>query len=166
LVSRDSHAAPTSNGTGIAHGISSLASKALARTPMIAGDISDLQIDPSLLQAANDPSFTAGNGGPANFLLDVPAAPVPVYVRPHAKSQMHKGAKMWLGSLHSRTVFELRQLLQAKWPDAAIVRIDGVDKEQTGQDISYVIEEDEELDAYLTHVQDRKATIVVMLNRP
>jgi hypothetical protein len=166
LGSHDSHAAPTSNVTGITNGISSLASKALARTPMIAGDISDLQIDPSLLQAASDPSFTAGNGGPANFLLDMPTAPVPVYVRPHVKSQMHKGTKMWLGSLHSRAVFELRQLLQAKWPDAAIVRIDGVDKDQTGQDISYLIEEDEELDAYLTHVQDRKATIVVMLNRP
>jgi hypothetical protein len=134
---------------------------------MVAGDISDLQIDPSLLQAANDPAFAAGNGGVGqNFLLDIPAAPVPVYVRPHPKSQMHKGAKMWLESLHSRTVFELRQLLQAKWPDAAIVRIDGVDKDQNGQDISYLIEEDEELDAYLTHVQDRKATIVAMLNRP
>jgi hypothetical protein len=163
----DNHATASSIMTGISNGISSLASRALARTPMVPGDISDLQIDPSLLQAANDPAFAAGNGGVGqNFLLDIPAAPVPVYVRPHPKSQMHKGAKMWLESLHSRTVFELRQLLQAKWPDAAIVRIDGVDKDQNGQDISYLIEEDEELDAYLTHVQDRKATIVAMLNRP
>jgi Clr5 domain len=163
----DNHAVASSIMTGISNGISSLASKALARTPMVAGDISDLQIDPSLLQAANDPAFAARNGGVGqNFLLDIPTAPVPVYVRPHPKSQMHKGAKMWLESLHSRTVFELRQLLQAKWPDAAIVRIDGVDKDQNGQDISYLIEEDEELDAYLTHVQDRKATIVAMLNRP
>ena len=133
---------------------------------MTVGDISELQIDPSLLQAANDPSFTTADGGAANFLLDVSTAPVPVYVRPHPKSQMHKDSKMWLGSLHSRTVFELRQLLQAKWPDAAIVRVDGVDKDLNGQDIPYLIEEDEELDAYLTHVQDRKATIVVMLNCP
>lgn len=133
---------------------------------MMAGDISDLQIDPSLLQAANDPSFATGNGDEAHFLLDMSTSPVPVYVRPHPKSQMHKGTKMWLGSLHSRTVFELRQLLLSKWPDAAIVRIDGVDKDNNGQDIPYLIEEDEELDAYLTHVQDRKATIVVMLNRP
>jgi hypothetical protein len=166
LVSHDGNAAPASITTAISNGISSLASKALARTPMVGGDISDLQIDPSLLQAANHPSFAAGDGGAANFLLDVPVVPVPVYVRPHPKSQIHKGTKMWLGSLHSRTVLELRQLLQAKWPDASIVRIDGVDKDQKGQDISYLIEEDEELDAYLTHVQDRKATIVVMLNRP
>jgi hypothetical protein len=166
LVSSGNNSATGSIMTGISNGISSLASKALARTPMIAGDLSDLQIDPSLLEAANDPSFADGNDGAASFLLDMSAAPVPVYVRPHPKSQMHRGTKMWLGSLHSRTVFELRQLLQAKWHDAAIVRIDGVDKDQNGQDISYLIEEDEELDAYLTHVQDRKATIVVMLNRP
>lgn len=133
---------------------------------MIGDDISELQIDPSLLQAANHPSFAEGSAGTAHFLLDMPVVPVPVYIRPHPKSQMHKGTKMWLASLHSRTVFELRQVLQAKWPDAAIVRIDGVDKDPNGQDISYLIEEDEELDAYLTHVQDRKATIVVMLNRP
>ena len=165
-TSSDSNTATSDIMAGISNGISSLASKALARTPMMAGDMSDLQIDPSLLQAANDPSFAAGNGGDANFLLELSATPVPVYVRPHPKSQMHKGTKMWLGSLHSRTVFELRQLLQAKWPEAAIVRIDGVDKDQNGQDIPYLIEEDEELDAYLTHVQERKATIVVMLNRP
>ena len=164
--SSDNNAAINSIMTGISNGISSLASKALARTPMMAGDISDLQIDPSLLQAANDPSFATGNGDEARFLLDMSASPVPVYVRPHPKSQMYKGTKMWLGSLHSRTVFELRQLLLSKWPDAAIVRIDGVDKDHNGQDIPYLIEEDEELDAYLTHVQDRKATIVVMLNRP
>ena len=160
------NASSTSMLTGISNGISSLASKALARTPMTVGDISELQIDPSLLQAAKDPSFTTADGGTANFLLDMSTAPVPVYVRPHPKSQMHKDSKMWLGSLHSRTVFELRQLLQSKWPDAAIVRVDGVDKDLNGQDIPYLIEEDEELDAYLTHVQDRKATIVVMLNRP
>ena len=165
-ISSANNAAASNTMIGISNGISSLASKALARTPMIVGDISDLQIDPSLLQAANDPSFAAADGGVANFLLDMSAAPVPVYVRPHPKSQIHKATKMWLGSLHSRTVFELRQLLQAKWPDAAIVRIDGVDKDQNGQDIPYLVEEDEELDAYLTHVQDRKATIVVMLNRP
>ena len=166
LTSHDSNGAKTSNTNAVSNRISSLASKALARTPMLAGDISDLQIDPSLLQAANHPSFAGGNDGAASFLLGMPIAPVAVYIRPHPKSQMYKDTKMWLGSLHSRTVFEVRQLLQAKWPDAAIVRIDGVDKDQHGQDISYLIEEDEELDAYLTHVQDRKATIVVMLNCP
>ncbi len=34
-----------------------------------------------------------------------------------------------------------------------------------GQEISYLIEEDDELDAYLTHVQERKATFVAWMNR-
>lgn len=158
----DEHALASCNTTdidtvnGISHGISSLASKALASTPMVASDISDMQIDPSLLEAANDPAY----------LLQLTAAPVPVYVRPHPKSQLHRSDKMWLGSLTTRTVAELRQLLESKWPGAAIVRIDGVEKGSNGQEISYLMEEDEELDAYLTHVQDRKATFVACLNVP
>ena len=150
-----SSTAVSSNMNGISNGISSLASKALASTPMVASDISDLQIDPSLLQAANDPSY----------LLDMTTAPIPVYIRSHPKSQLHRSDKMWLDSLTTRTVAELRQLLQNKWPDAEIARIDGVEKGPNGKEISYLMEEDEELDAYLTHVQDRKATFVARLNR-
>ena len=163
---------------GISSRISSLASKALASTPMVASDISDLQIDPSLLQAAtanigvnvNDPSsFTADPH--QDFLLDMGPpppvqAPVPVYLRPHPKSQLHRSAKMWLASLSTRTVAELHALLRSKWPDAAIVRVDGVERDpNVGRDISYLIEEDEELDAYLTHVQERKAVFDVWLSR-
>lgn len=164
----------TNNKTSSQSGISTLASKALASTPMVASQISDMQIDPSLLKAANDPSFAADHQPPStSFPSYVPAtqaedtpAPVAVYLRPHARSQVYRTAKVWLGTLSSRSVAELRALLASKWPNASIARVDGIEKAAGGQEISYLIEEDDELDAYLTHVQDRTATFVALLNQP
>ena len=166
----------TTAGTprGVGKGISTLASKALASTPIVASNVSDTQIDPSLLRAANDPSFAADHGNLGNSLPDYmqatetdnAAAPVAVYLRPHPKSQVYRTAKVCLGTLSTRSVAELRELLASKWTSASIVRIDGIEKRPGGQEISYLIEEDDELDAYLTHVQGRKATFVAWMNQP
>lgn len=116
-------------------------------------DLSDLQIDPNLLQVADN-------------LGSPPVSSVtPVYVRPHPKSTVYNNTKMWLGSLSGRTVQELHAMLAIKYPDAKATRIDGVEKDAGGNDISYLIEEDDELDAYLEHVQGRKATFVVLLTK-
>lgn len=163
----------SSTANGVGKGISTLASKALASSPIVASKISDMQIDPSLLQAANDPSFAADHQQYRNSLPEYmsasetnsPAAPVAIYLRPHPNSQMYRTAKVWLGTLSTRSVAELRALLASKWPNASIVRVDGIEKGPRGQEISYLIEEDDELDAYLTHVQDRKATFVAWMNR-
>lgn len=162
----------TSSSDGLGNGISTLASKALASTPIISSGISDMQIDPSLLQAANDPSFAADHQHPPADLADYKStpdavastAPVAVYLRPHPKSQVYQTSKVWLGTLGSRSVGELRALLASKWPRASIARVDGIEKGVGGQEISYLIEEDDELDAYLTHVQGRKATFVALMN--
>ncbi len=116
-------------------------------------DLADLQIDPSLLEAAATTAPSA-------------ASPTAVYIRPHAKSQVHSSDKMSLATLTSRTVQELQRLLERKWPNAKVSRVDGVEKGPDGQEIAYLIEEDEELDAYLDHVNDRKAVFVVQLNKP
>jgi hypothetical protein len=44
--------------------------------------------------------------------------------------------------------------------------VDGVEKGSDGAEMTYLIEEDEELEAYLDHVKDRKAVFVVHLTRP
>ncbi|ETN46006.1 uncharacterized protein HMPREF1541_00189 [Cyphellophora europaea CBS 101466] len=119
-----------------------------------AEDLSDLQIDPSLLEAAD------------NFATAPAINPTAVYIRPHPTSQVHSADKVWLQTLTSRSVEELRRLLERKWPNAVVSRIDGVERGADGQEISYLIEEDDELDAYLDHVNGRKATVVVQLNRP
>ena len=114
-------------------------------------DSTNFQIDPSLLQ----------NTG---FTLPDISNPTAVYVRPHPKSDLHANEKMWLGTLGSRSVSELQSILVQKWPDANISRIDGVERGTDGREVSYLIEEDEELDAYLDHVNGRKASFVVLLN--
>lgn len=162
----------TSNRFG--NGISTLASQALASSPIVTSNISDMQIDPSLLQAANDPSVAAGHqhrSAPLPSYLpamqaQISVAPVAIYLRPHPKSQVYSTSKVWLGTLASRSVAELRALLESKWPNASIARVDGIEKGPGSQEISYLIEEDDELDAYLTHVQDRKATFVALMNQP
>lgn len=128
--------APQTNGT---------ASRSTVQT-------SDVQIDPSLL-----PKSTS-------YVPPHTKSPVAVYLKPHPRSQIHKNAKMWLGTLTSRTVAELHTLLFSKWSDAFIVRIEGMDKTSNGQEIPYLIEDDEELQAYLDHVEGRKAVFVALLN--
>ncbi|KEF56694.1 uncharacterized protein A1O9_06883 [Exophiala aquamarina CBS 119918] len=116
-------------------------------------DLSELQIDPNLLQAADN-------------LVEPPESTMTaVYIRPHPKSNMYNNTKMWLGSLSGRSVRELHALLASKYPNAKPERIDGSEKDATGHEISYLIEEDEELDAYLDHVEGRKATFVVLLKK-
>jgi hypothetical protein len=116
-------------------------------------DLTELQIDPNLLQAADD------LGAPQVSTL------TPVYIRPHPESTMYTNTKLWLGSLANRTVPELRALLADRYPSSIAERIDGVEKDAGGNEIPYRIDEDEELDAYLDHVQTKtkKATFVVLL---
>jgi len=121
--------------------------------PTHSPDLSDLQIDPNLLQVA---------GG---FDPTPSSTPTAVYIRPQPRSKVYSTTKMWLASLSGRSVDELRIILASKWPDAVAVRIDGVEKDASGREISYLIEEDEELDAYLDHVQGRKAVFSVLLER-
>ncbi|KAI1609560.1 hypothetical protein EDD36DRAFT_74840 [Exophiala viscosa] len=115
-------------------------------------DLSDLQIDPHLLQVADD------MGSPQVSTM------TPVYIRPSPGSTLYNNTKMWLGSLSSRTVQELHAMLANKYPNAKPARIEGIAKDASGE-IPFVIDEDEELDAYLDHVHGRKATFVVLLTK-
>ncbi|PYH37175.1 Clr5 domain-containing protein [Aspergillus neoniger CBS 115656] len=157
----------SSYGSGIANGISTLASQALASAP---SDLSDMQIDPSLLQAANDPSFATGPSdsaaafGYVDPILGPSVLHVPVYLRIHPQSPLHGDSKTWVEKLTARSVAELQQIVGEKYPDAVVTKIEGMDRDEKGNEIPFVIDEDHELDAYLTHVQGRKATFVFCLN--
>ncbi|KAK2745202.1 hypothetical protein FQN55_006327 [Onygenales sp. PD_40] len=178
---------PRASSSTIRNGISTLASQALASAPMMSNDIPDLQIDPSLLQAANDPSFALDPthqhhrsphqqhsfGTYVDPMLDPTLLPIPVYLRIHPQSQVYANAKTWVDKLNSRTLAELRGLVMGKFKgggnndnnhDIRITRIEGTEKEaSTGREAAFLIDEDHELDAYLTHVQGRKATFVFLL---
>ncbi|KAI9730751.1 MAG: hypothetical protein M1834_005720 [Cirrosporium novae-zelandiae] len=168
-------------------GISQLASQALASTPnpmSVSEDsklndntYSDLQIDPSLLEAASanvdpriqHPSFTDPFQFPPSDsygLLAGPQPVIPVYFRLSPLSQIPAGIKfqqLWLATLYSRSVSQLRDLALEKYPGMGISKIQGLarDPNGSGQEMTYEIDEDDELDAYLTHVQGQKATFVV-----
>ena len=132
----------------------------------------DLQIDPSLLLAASDPSVAGAQHhhhqyGAAAFMppqYPPQPAPIPVFFRlnPHSQVQQ-QGVKLWLGTLSSGSVSELRQLARKEYPSSAVMRIDGVVKDPSGNDLSYRIDHDDELDAYLAHTTGGKATFIVQL---
>ncbi|PLB49554.1 hypothetical protein P170DRAFT_510087 [Aspergillus steynii IBT 23096] len=156
----------------ITNGISTLASQALASAPVASNDLGDMQIDPSLLQAANDPTFApTGQHDPGHSfgyvdpMLEPTVLHIPVYLRINPQSQLYGGSKTWIEKLATRSVAEIRQLVGAKYPDGIITRIEGLDKDENGNGIPFVIDEDHELDAYLTHVQDKKASFHLTLDR-
>jgi hypothetical protein len=168
---RDNRAGSSAFNDGISNGISTLASQALASAPMTSSDINDMQIDPSLLQAANDPSSTTkveyeteNAFGYAEPVLEPPVLHTPVYLRISPQSQSHSDSKTWAEKLVTRSVAELRQLVTGRYPASNVDRIEGVDKDDGGNELSFLIDEDHELDAYLTHVHGRKASFVFFLS--
>ncbi len=165
--------------SGISNGISTLASQALASAPATRNDYSDLQIDPSLLlAAANDPTLSMGqqqhyqqqqqNLNASTFASSsaqhVSTMSIPVYFRLSPLSQIQHPTKLWLGTLTSGSVEELRRLAVSKHPDATLARIEGVVRDGNGNEVSFEIDEDDELGAYFAHVNGGKATFVVQLN--
>lgn len=160
-------------GNEISNGISTLASQALASAPITATDIGDMQIDPSLLQAANDPSFTANSHhDPGNDfeyvdpMLSTALLHIPVWFQIGSSSQSQElTPKAWLEKLATRTVEELRQIIGARYPYSMITRIEGIDREEDGNEISFSINDDHELDVYLTHAHERKALLIFTLGQ-
>jgi len=129
--------------------------------PLPTLDTSDLQIDPSILA---DTAATAQAQQP-----DLPAAPItapiPVYVKPHPQSTIHARDKMFLSHLSTRTCEELTHIILQKWADSTIVKVEGMAKTPTGNEIAFTIDGDDELDAYLDHVQGAKVVFVVQVNQ-
>ncbi|KAF9882979.1 hypothetical protein FE257_004364 [Aspergillus nanangensis] len=155
----------------ITNGISTLASQALASAPVASGDLGDIQIDPSLLQAANDPSFAPSNQhDPSdNFeyvdpMLETDSLRTVISLCIHPESQLHLGCKPWVEKLAIRSIAELRHLANVKFPDAFVTRIEGTDRDFDGNEIALLIDEDHELEAYLAHIQGRKATFLLSLD--
>jgi hypothetical protein len=161
-------------GNGVNNGISTLASQALASAPISASEIGDMQIDPSLLQAANDPSSFSANtqhgAGSAFEYMDpmlhttLLHTTVNFQISPHSQTQ-GLPTKPWVEKLASRSIEEIRQLIAAKYPYVIITKIEGIDKDEHENDSSFPIDENHELDDYLSHVDGRKALLVLTLGQ-
>jgi Clr5 domain len=99
-----------------------------------------------------------------------PVNPTPIYIRPHISSVLPPGApsKMFLATLRHPRLSSLTNLISDHWPGVSITRIDGVEKSDAamgGQEMKYLIEDDEELEAYLAHTAGRKSAFSVVLRR-
>ncbi|KAJ5632212.1 hypothetical protein N7490_008551 [Penicillium lividum] len=170
-----SSATPVGNilGTEISNGISTLASQALASAPITASEIGDMQIDPSLLQAANDPSSFSSNtqheAGAFEYMDPMlhPAllnTNVNLQIRPQGNLPGHV-TRTWSEKVNSRTLEEIRQLVANRYPYSIVSKIEGVGKDDHGHDTHFAIDEDHELDAFLTHVHERKPLLVLTLSQ-
>jgi len=136
--------------------------------PLPALDTSDLQIDPSILADTATAATAHAQPTPetpASAPAPNPTTPIPVYVKPHTESTIHARDKMFLSQLSTRTYAELTHIIMSKWSDSAIVKIEGMAKAPTGSDIAFTIDGDDELDAYLDHVQGAKVVFVVQVNQ-
>lgn len=61
---------------------------------------------------------------------------------------------MWIATLSSRSIEELRSKAAAKSPGAVCVVVDGIVKDLLGAEIPLPIPGDIELEAYLEHMQE------------
>lgn len=143
-------------------------------------DHNDMQIDPSLLlAAANDPSLmTRGmqNQYPEQQYADqqytaqaaqaaFPPSPssIAVYFRLHPASEIQSPARLWVSTLSSISLDELRQLACVKFPGTITIRVEGVIKQPNGPEMTIPIDQDEELDAYLRAISGVKPIFSVQL---
>ena len=147
----------------ISNGISALASQALASAPapMPRPDYSDLQIDPSLLLAANnDPGMLTPYPQPP----PTNPGPIPVYFRLHPLSPYQPPPNLWLGALpHPPSINTLRNLALSKHAHlgAQVEKIEGIVRDVGGNEIYFALDEDEELMGFLRYVGVGKVTFVV-----
>lgn len=136
----------------------------------------ELQIDPTLLLAASDPSLAAGplhdrhhhhhhprSAPPAH----TQPAPLPVFLKLHPHSAVRAAPDCWLGLLTRGTMGELRALAAEKHAGARVARVEGVVRDASaaaaGRDVCYCIDDERELAGYLAHVSGGQATFVVRL---
>ncbi|KAL9089242.1 MAG: hypothetical protein Q9165_005810 [Trypethelium subeluteriae] len=138
---------------------------------------SDLQIDPSLLLAANDSSVTTESQDRRTLQSANPTypnnpyaphnGPFPIFFRLNPLSQTaHLGQpvkQVWLASLTSGSIQELRYLAVKNFPHSAIDRIEGLVGDANGTNIPYVLDRDDELGAYLAHTTGGKTVFSVTI---
>ena len=150
-------------------------------------DYGDLQIDPKLLLAANDPSMSFAPSIPngnytvpsqpsqqaPHYLSTFQLHPRPIYFRLSHQSPIQQEPKVWLATLAGiASVDNLRSLALSSHShvplqgSVSVVKVEGlvlssVDGSGQGAEMRYPIDEDDELLAYLQHVKGGKATFRV-----
>ncbi|TWU75247.1 hypothetical protein ED733_005837 [Metarhizium rileyi] len=93
-----------------------------------------------------------------------PSTACAVFLRLHPSSSSYiSNTNLWIATLTSHSVQELRQVAVAKFPGTACLHVEGVLKDGKGCELPLQIEQDEELSAYLEHLQGTAPTFNVQL---
>lgn len=102
---------------------------------------------------------------PAPVFHPVPSVPTAyaVYLRLHPSSTFVTHTTLWITTITSQSLDELRQAAVDKFPDAACIRVQGILRDGKAGEVPLQIEQDEELSAYLTHLQGGTPTFSVQL---
>ncbi|KAI1057963.1 hypothetical protein LB506_000975 [Fusarium annulatum] len=95
----------------------------------------------------------------------VPAVPssFAVFMRLHPTSTYPANTSLWISTMSSQSIQELRQVAVAKFPGAMCVRIEGIIKDPKGNELPLQIQGDDELAAYFDHMQSGTPTFTVQL---
>ncbi|KAJ6151853.1 hypothetical protein N7470_006981 [Penicillium chermesinum] len=171
-----STAAPAPNflSNGISNGISTLASQALASAPITASEINDMQIDPSLLEAANGPSTFSANSPPepGNTFeyVDPMLSPSLLNTTVSFQGRSHDNnapfdTKPWVEKLSTRSMGEVEQIIVTRYPYSIINKIEGVHNDDNGSESYMPIGSDHELDMYLSHCHERRPLLLFTLGQ-
>lgn len=86
-----------------------------------------------------------------------------VFLRLHPSSTYVTNTNLWISTMGSQTIQELRQAAVAKFPGAMCVRIEGILKDPKGNELPLQIQGDDELGAYFAHMQGGSPTFSVQL---
>ncbi|UQC87971.1 uncharacterized protein CLUP02_13492 [Colletotrichum lupini] len=78
---------------------------------------------------------------------------IAVYLRLHPSSTFMATTTIWIATLSSHSVQELRHAAASKFPGAICLRLEGVLKDGKGGEMPLAIEQDGELAAYLAHLR-------------
>ncbi|KAH7320015.1 hypothetical protein B0I35DRAFT_408741 [Stachybotrys elegans] len=110
------------------------------------------------------PQYTAapGQAGVFSSVTTVPAG-FAAYLRLHPSSRVVSDTSLWIATLNLPSVQELRQTAVQNYPGAVCLRIEGIVKDGKGGEIPLPIEQDQELSAYLAHLQGAAPTFNVQL---
>ncbi|ROT39546.1 hypothetical protein SODALDRAFT_331661 [Sodiomyces alkalinus F11] len=92
-----------------------------------------------------------------------PSSSMAIFLRLHESSTFSTDARVWIGTMETRSVREVRRAAVERYPGAACLRVEGILKDGRGGEMPLLIEGDMELEAYLAHLNGATPTLSVQL---
>ncbi|KAG7150851.1 hypothetical protein HYQ46_000179 [Verticillium longisporum] len=92
-----------------------------------------------------------------------PSTSTAIFLRLSPLSTYETSTSLWIATMSTHSVRELRHVAVEKFPNAACLRVEGILKDGKGGEMPLLIDGDTELEAYLTHLNGATPTFSVQL---